>query len=134
MVSGAVPGQYLYPLGNRLQSGVQVATTMIRLATSSSFPSPLTTAVSGTPGLGVRLASPASLASPRVMSPLAPPGGQPGAPQPGLLSPPPGGMSSPLRPGISGSPHHSQPPPSTPGAPGPMRGSRGPRPRGMVRM
>merc|ERR1719264_348330 len=142
IIVSSAPGQYLYPLGNRLQPGA-IATTMIRLATTVS--SPLNTmapqAVAGTSGLGVRLASPASLLAPvpnlAMMSPQA------------RLATPPPGMASPVRPTLPG-----QGMPMTPGTPGtptlrgatpgspmrgatpgsPMRGRGGPRPRGMVRM
>merc|ERR1719361_1320696 len=95
IVVSSAPGQYLYPLGNRLQPGA-IATTMIRLATTVS--SPLNTmapqTVAGTSGLGVRLASPASLLAP--------------VPNPAMMSPqarlatPPPGMASPVRPTMPG--------------------------------
>ena len=106
IIVSSAPGQYLYPLGNRLQPGA-IATTMIRLATTVS--SPLNTmapqTVAGTSGLGVRLASPASLLAP--------------VPNPSMMSPqarlatPPPGMASPVRPTMPGPGM-----PATPGTPG----------------
>merc|ERR1719278_1260222 len=139
IIVSSAPGQYLYPLGNRRQTGA-IATTMIRLATTVS--SPLNTMapqmVAGTSGLGVRLASPASLLAP-VPNPAIMM-----SPQPRLATPPPG-MASPVRPGQPGAAVPGTPGTpvraATPGSPmraatpgSPMRGRGGPRPRGMVRM
>merc|ERR1719319_1641939 len=145
-VSGA-PGQYLYPLGNRLQPAT-VSSSMIRLAAPGS--SPLTSTapmpVAGTSGLGVRLANPANLINPTLINPALQSNQMNVANammvngQPHLTSPPHAmqpGMQVPL----PGSPMQQRPPgpptgPPTPGSPmrprGPRPGGpRGPRPPGM---
>ena len=142
VVVGGAPGQYLYPLGNRLQPAT-VSSSMIRLAAPGSSPLASTAPmpVAGTSGLGVRLANPANLINPTLINPALQSNQMNVANammvngQPHLTSPPHAmqpGMQVPL----PGSPMQQRPPgpptgPPTPGSP--MRGRGGPRPRGMAR-